>query len=137
MKFFIDFEFDGDTIVSLAVVPLNPDYLPFYEVAVSEVRSEWVREHVVPHLNRDPIGLPALVQKLGLFLSQFSDWEFIADWPTDVSLLASLLHDGNGKMLPSAAIIGFTVWRVDPVSALPHNALADALALREVYWRGG
>lgn len=137
MKFFIDFEFDGDTIVSLAIVPLNYTMETFYEVATDQVSDEWVREHVVPHLHKQPIGIEALRQKLGLYLTQFDDWHFIADWPTDISLIANLLHFGNGTMLPSTDTIAFTVWRVDPVSKLPHNALADAIALREVYRNGG
>ena len=69
--------------------------------------------------------------------TMFPTTEITPSPPTDISLIANLLHFGNGTMLPSTDTIAFTVWRVDPVSKLPHNALADAIALREVYRNGG
>lgn len=131
MIFFVDFEFDGPDIISLALVPVDESKASFYEVAQNTARNPWVKKNVLPVLCKEPIGLPSLRELLESYLSTFDEWTFIADWPTDIALLANLLHNGDGTMMRSPKSIEFRVWRIDAPSLNRHNALADAEGLRD------
>ena len=63
------------------------------------------------------------------------DPEILADWPTDIELLCGLLSFAPGRMvpLPDTSFRLLNVGSFSPAenSAVPHNALHDARALKD------
>lgn len=143
MRYFLDTEYDGfgGRLISLALVPEDGGE-ELYLVIAGEVTHPWVQRNVVPfldhvpeahrgpHLSRDAAG------------SAFAHWlagdpapELIADWPEDLSQIAMLIVTGPGEIhrvppltLRYMPLPGFSTARN---SAVPHNALHDARALRD------
>ena len=111
MRYFLDTEYDGfgGALLSLALVPeaLQSPRLP--RRAAAEALAGWLAHDDAP--------------------------EIIADWPEDLAQLAMLLLIGPGQMV---AVPPLTL-RFEPLnnfstaanSAVPHNALHDARALRD------
>ena len=146
MRLYLDTEFNGfgGELISLALVPqtggLHP-VLPkagvdaaFYEVCLWQEQTDpWVQQNVVPKLEKKP--LPVMQ-----FRSSFHDWikhwinpEIICDWHADAQHFCSLLA---GRDYGSSLDLGCTITILRtppgcPTYSNPHNALADALALRE------
>lgn len=143
MRYFLDTEYDGfgGKLLSLALVPEDGGE-ELYLVIDEEVTHPWVQRHVVPYFDMVPEGLRAppvpradAADILGRWLALDEAAEIIADWPEDLAQLAMLLVTGPGEM---KAIPGL-VLRFVPLrgfstaanSAVPHNALHDARALRD------
>ena len=143
MRYFLDTEYDGfgGKLLSIALVPEDGGE-EFYAVLEHDgVRSEWVARHVVPYLDTVPEGLKAprlsradAAEALAHWLAHDDAPDIVADWPEDLAQLAMLLVIGPGRMV---AVPGLTL-RFVPLhgfstaanSAVPHNALHDARALR-------
>ena len=143
MRYFLDTEYDGfgGKLLSLALVPEDGGeelYLTIDEPA----SHPWVERHVVPYLDHVPDTLqgPRLkrddaAHALAHFLAYDEAAEIIADWPEDLAQLAMLLVTGPGEMRTVPGL----VLRFVPLqgfstagnSAVPHNALHDARALRD------
>ena len=102
----------------------------------------WVERHVIPYLDMVPEGLKspplprrAAAEALAAWLAHDEAPDIVADWPEDLAQLAMLLVTGPGQMI---AMPGLTL-RFVPLhgfstaanSAVPHNALHDARALRD------
>lgn len=143
MRYFLDTEYDGfgGRLISLALVPEDGgDEL--YLVIAGEVTHPWVIRNVVPfldhvpeahrgpHLSRDAAG-----GALAHWLAGDPAPEIIADWPEDLSQIAMLIVTGPGEIhrvppltLRYMPLPGFSTARN---SAVPHNALHDARALRD------
>ena len=143
MRYFLDTEYDGfgGRLISLALVPEDGgDEL--YLVIAGEVTHPWVIRNVVPfldhvpeahrgpHLSRDAAG-----GALAHWLAGDPAPEIIADWPEDLSQIAMLIVTGPGEIhrvppltLRYLPLPGFSTARN---SAVPHNALHDARALRD------
>lgn len=141
--FFIDTEFNefGGELISLAIVPLHGDQ-HFYEVLSCDAPGPWVAQHVMPILNKPAISKALFQNRLAAYLFAIrqragGEVTIVADWPDDIRHLCESLIVGPGKMLGIGS--GFTfALRTDlgtQQSALPHNALADAHALRDDYIR--
>lgn len=137
MDLFIDGEWNsfGGSLISLALVPKTGE--PFYEVIerdpnVDEPIDPWVAENVIPKLGKAPVSYRHLQHKLGQFLNQFTRVRVIADWPEDIEWFCRLLITGPGERL-STPELSMEIHRVDAVSSNPHNALADAQALRDYF----
>ena len=143
MRYFLDTEYDGfgGRLISLALVPEDGGE-ELYLVIAGEVTHPWVIRNVVPfidhvpeahrgpHLSRDAAG-----SALAHWLAGDPAPEILADWPEDLSQLAMLIVYGPGEIhrvppltLRYMPLPGFSTARN---SAVPHNALHDARALRD------
>jgi hypothetical protein len=143
VRYFLDTEFNGfgGALISLALVPEDGE--EFYATLQSEVAAlPWVEQNVVPFLDHVPVGLvsPRLSRRdaaiaLSHYLAIDPEPEILADWPEDISQFCNLLMTGPGEMVPVPAI----TFQLTPLggfstaanSAVPHNALHDARALKE------
>jgi hypothetical protein len=132
MRIFIDGEWNsyGGELISLALVA--EDGRSFYEVLGCENPDPWVTENVMPKLAKPWIVMQSLQQQLEYFLSQFDSVHIIADWPEDIMWFCKVLITGPGTRLDTPPLT-MQILRVDTVSQNPHNALADAQALRDWY----
>jgi hypothetical protein len=131
MKLFIDGEWNsyrGD-LISMALVPIDGSD-PFYEVLECDKPDPWVKEHVMPKLYNLPITREHFWKRLEKFLMQYDEVEVIADWPEDISYFCNALITGPGTRINTPPLF-MRVIRIDTVSKDPHNALADATALRD------
>lgn len=144
MRYFLDCEYDGfgGPLLSLALVPEDGSE-EFYAVLEHErPLSEWVERHVAPYLDMVPDAFGrerqpgiAVAAELSHWLSGLAEIEIVADWPEDLALFCRLLVTGNGEVVDMPALSlrwlrlpGFSTARN---SAVPHNALHDARALRD------
>lgn len=144
MRYFLDTEYDGfgGTLLSLALVPEDGSEEFYVVIDQPEVRDEWVQRHVVPFLDMVPEALKgprlsreAAADALASWLAHDEAPDIIADWPEDLAQIAMLLVTGPGKMkhvppltLRFVPLHGFST---AANSAVPHNALHDARALRD------
>lgn len=134
MNIFIDGEWNsyGGELISLALV--TEDGRSFYEVVGCDNPDPWVAENVMPKLGKPSITLQELQKQLELFLRQFEfdSVHIIADWPEDIMWFCKVLITGPGTRLDTPPLT-MEVLRIDTISLYPHNALADATALRDWY----
>lgn len=136
MRLFLDCEFNGfgGELISLALVDENNQF--FYEVLACQNPTPWVVEHVIPILNHPPISLEAFQKQLQKFLNQYDAIEIIADWPEDFALFSRCLIVSAGRCL-SLPPLKMQLWMQESnakvASQQPHNALADAQALKLSY----
>ena len=129
MKLFIDGEWNsyGGELISLALVPEIGEH--FYEVLGCNNPDPWVAENVMPKLRKIPITMSLMQEKLEAYLSQFESIHIVADWPEDIMWFCKVLITGPGTRINTPPL-SLEILRVDTVSTNPHNALADAGALR-------
>ena len=143
MRYFLDTEFNGfgGTLLSLALVPEDGE--EFYVTLDCEATLlPWVEQNVEPFLDHVPVGLvsPRLSRRdaaiaLSHYLAIDPQPVILADWPEDISQFCNLLMTGPGEMVPVPA----TTFQLVPLggfstaanSAVPHNALHDARALKD------
>ena len=118
-------EYQGG-LISLALVVNEDRY--FYEVLDCDYPKPWVKEHVMPILNKPAISKELFQNKLETFINGFSQLDIVADWPDDIRYFAEALITGPGEMLKTPNL-SFHLKRIDAPSALPHNALADAIGI--------
>jgi hypothetical protein len=134
MNIFIDGEWNsyGGELISLALVA--EDGRSFYQVLGCDNPDSWVAENVMPKLGKPWVTLKSLQEQLEIFLRQFEfdSVHIIADWPEDIMWFCKVLVTGPGTRLDTPPLT-LEVLRVDTVSKNPHNALADAMALRDWY----
>lgn len=143
-RYFLDTEFNefGGELLSLALVRDDGDalYLIYPE---PRTWRPWVYENVFPIMNSVPAGYNShrVTQAEGakliadFFAARGGVPYIITDWPDDVRYLCEAIITGPGQM---AAIsrLQFDIVRVDAyptrlANAVQHNALWDALALRD------
>lgn len=135
-RLFLDTEFNGlgGELISMALV--SDDGQAFYEVAsIPEAIDPFVAEHVIPKLEKEPIGEQQFDNRLLFFLLKHDGCEIVADWPADFEHLCAAMTR-LGKSCNWHNPVQFTMRLVEtPVltPANPHNALSDALALRD-WW---
>jgi len=139
MRLFLDTEFNGfgGRLLSLALFPEDSSKELYFEFEPTEDIDSWVKDHVMPlmifnHKWIDPIN--AKIQLQG-YLAQFDAIEIVVDWPDDIKYFCELLIAGPGEMIHTIPKITFELRRdIDSLkSAHPHNALYDAIALKEAY----
>lgn len=146
MRFYLDCEFNGfgGELLSLALAPADKTIGTLYVILEStEPVQKWVKENVMPVMGegtRYPRNMAA--QLVATYLKEFPPYEYgrpqiVADWPEDFSHFMNLLLTGPGTMVnvpdfdcEYRAMRGFNT---ADHSAIPHNAKADAEALRD-YW---
>ena len=144
MRYFLDTEFNGfgGALLSLALVPDEGADELYLTLRSSDPILPWVERHVIPYLDSVPAGLvsprlerAAAADAVSHYLGFDPAPEIVADWPEDFSQFCNLLMTGPGQMVAIPAL----TFRLIPLqgfstaanSAVPHNALHDARALRE------
>lgn len=140
MRYYLDTEFNGfgGELMSLALVPADQSLESFYAaVDWVEKTDPWVEKHVVPHLGCGPMTRDEASVNLARFMVEraVGKMVIVADWPTDFEHLLALLITGPGHM-QSVPDFGMEFMRLPgfntaSTSRIPHNALADAEALRD------
>lgn len=140
MRLFLDTEFNQlrGELISMALVS-EDGKSEWYEVrAIPERPGEWVAEHVLPKLGKDPIGgdVP-FAESLREFLSRFNGCEIIADWPADFEHLCHYMtwiaSDNDFRLTTECSMRLINSGEFTPDN--PHNALSDARALRDWFRR--
>ena len=136
MRYFLDTEFNGfgGALISLALVPEDLAIPAFYAATICADPTDWVRAHVLPYLEIDPVAPEELGRRLATYLRNDDTALLVADWPEDIALAARALIAAPGRRYPIAHlrfelcdIFGFDS---GTASAVPHNAYHDAVALR-------
>jgi len=140
MRFFLDTEFNGfgGKLMSMALVPEDASKPEFYkELEMNDQLHPWVRDNVVPHLFQPPVSRYEFQNALAQYL-----WEcreeiiIIADWPDDIRYFCESLITGPGMMMKFVNNIKFELdFGIEYESAVPHNALFDARAIRDFYMK--
>ena len=144
MRYFLDTEFNGfgGELISLALVPEHGDQDYYAVLPLPETLHPWVERHVVPYLNSVPMGVLGgettrldAAEEIARYLAGDPDPVIVADWPDDIGYFCHLLVTEPGDMAPVTSLRfellrnpGFSTARN---SAVPHNALHDARALRD------
>ncbi len=143
MRYFLDTEFNGfgGALLSLALVP--DDGEEFYLILdCGDPILPWVERNVIPYLNsvpptlqQPPVQRAEAAAAIAHHLQADNEVLIVADWPEDIAQFCMLLLTGPGTMVPVPPIRfelktmhGFST-AVN--SAVPHNALHDARALRD------
>lgn len=143
MRYFLDTEFDGfgGPLLSLGLAAEHGDNDYYVVIPNDREPTEWVARHVIPYLRSVPrtlyneLDAEAAARDIAAYLAPDPDPEIVADWPEDIALFCRLLLIGNGEIVDVSSLRfrflrtpGFSTARN---SAVPHNALHDARALRE------
>jgi hypothetical protein len=144
MRYFLDCEYDGfgGPLLSLALVPEDGSEEYYAVLDHERPLSDWVERNVAPyfdtvpdHLRRLPQPSTEVAHDLSAWLAGLAEVEVVADWPEDLALFCRLLVTGNGEVVDMPPLTcrwirlpGFSTARN---SAVPHNALHDARALRD------
>lgn len=131
MRLYVDTEFNGfgGELISMAVV--SDEGHEWYEVLpLPEVVDPWVEANVVPCLGKAPVDSLAFRMCLHSWLKQFESPTVIADWYTDLvhffSVFAGRDHSECFMYPCKAQLMDISEYE----SAVPHNALSDARAIR-------
>lgn len=143
MRYFLDTEYNGwgGALLSIALVGEGGD--EYYAVIEHDGPLDpWVERHVIPYLDSVPEGLGgprlsrrAAAEGLAFFLAHDPEPLILADWPEDIAQFAMLLTTGPGLMVaippPRFQLVSLPGFSTAANSAVPHNALHDARALRD------
>jgi hypothetical protein len=144
MRYFLDCEYNGfgGPLLSLALVPEDGSEELYLTFDCPDPIEPWVERHVLPFIHHvpDSVKLPVISREqaahaIAMYLGDNPEPEILADWPTDIELICGLLTFAPGRMvaLPEMRFRLLTLGRFSPAenSAVPHNALHDARALRD------
>ncbi len=131
-KIYIDCEFNGfaGELLSMALVADNGH--EFYEVIeyVDAHIIPWVRENVLPILNKEPIKAGTAWNRLWKYLSHFDEVVVVADHPADIKYFCEFIQNDRGGYMPCPNLEFKLVKGVNYSSDIPHNALEDARAIK-------
>ena len=144
MRYFLDCEYNGfgGPLLSLALVPeFGGEELYLVFNCAGPIES-WVERNVMPYIDKvpDALKLPAMdreksAQAIAMYLGHDPEPEIVADWPSDIELFCGLLSFAPGRMVavPELRFRLVQTGNFSPAenSAVPHNALHDARALKE------
>ncbi|HEX7874455.1 MAG TPA: hypothetical protein VF475_16200 [Sphingobium sp.] len=137
MRYFLDVEFNGfgGDLVAIALVPEDRAEPPFYAAALCPAPVQWVTDNVLPKLGIAPQPLEEVALAFAAYLARDPAPVIVADWPEDIGHAARLLTNGAGhRLYPNAArfeLLPAEGFSADIFSDDPHNALQDALGLRD------
>jgi len=134
MRYFLDCEFNGfdGPLIAIALVPEREDRPAFYAVLPCPEPTPWVAEHVLPRLGQHPQSRAEVVAGLTHYLLADPAPMLVADWPEDIAHAAALLAFQGRRIVPQVRfdLLNLPGFDTASMSRLPHNALADAEALR-------
>ena len=137
MRLFLDTEFNGfgGKLMSMALVPEDNNIREFYkELEIKDQLDPWVKENVVPHMVLVPSSYYEFQQALAQYLWEVGECTIVADWPDDIRYFCESLMTGPGQMIAFMHNVKFELdLGIDYESAVPHNALHDARAIKEFY----
>jgi hypothetical protein len=140
-RLFLDTEFNGfgGQLLSVALVPEDDTKKTFYqELQLYENLEPWVKENVYPHMIMAPCSYQFYQQQLANYLWEIGNCTIIADWPDDIRYLCESFITGPGMSIKLMHNIGFYLdFGIEYESKVPHNALYDAIAIREHYIKMG
>jgi hypothetical protein len=132
---FIDCEFNGwrGELISMALV--SQCGKEFYKAMMpTKIIDPWVAEHVMPVIAAPFVEESQFAAALEEYLDQFNSIQLFADWPNDISYFFDCLVTGPGTRMKTPPLAAHVRdWLHSKGSKLPHNALEDARAIREVY----
>ncbi|HEX9807737.1 MAG TPA: hypothetical protein VGA34_12670 [Alteraurantiacibacter sp.] len=137
MRYYIDTEFNGSGGQLLSIALVREDGAHFYEALhAHELIVPWVKEHVLPILDREPTDRASAVKRLQKFLRKDAGPHiFVADWPEDLAHFCNMLMRDHGKrndpLQFACLLLHLPGFDTASASANPHNALADALCLHD------
>lgn len=133
MKLFIDCEWNSykGELISMALVPEIGEAW-YKEFKTTKEIDSWVQQNVIPKLKGFQVGRKIAQDSLQKYLLQFEAIHLIADWPEDIERFCELLIVGPGLRLDTPPLT-MEVVRIDAKSDNPHNALADAMGLKNAY----
>ena len=141
MRLWLDTEFNGfqGDLISMALV--SECEAEWYRVLPCSNPNDWVKAHVLPVLRKRPssqdqaIAVLRLTTSLARWLGQFPTIHIIADYPRDLEFLCRALILGQGDYIitpPLTLELRSDLPPVSAASAIPHNALEDARALKRL-----
>lgn len=136
MRFYLDTEFNGHggELISLALI--SPEGPSFYRAKrFDHPHNPWVVENVLPVIAVEYDRPLIFKLEFRQFIVQYPEAKIIADWHGD---LIHFLHLLQGPTFDSTLSYHCTLKIIntppgEPVSEIPHNALADARALMKWY----
>ncbi|QIG80297.1 hypothetical protein [Stakelama tenebrarum] len=137
MRYFLDTEFNGflGDLISIALVPEDPDAPIFYEAVACNAPNDWVRENVLPVLEKEPVSREEISDRLGVYLATDPEPVLVADWPEDLAHVLCLTVTGPGHRLKTPPLrfelLTDIQFNSAAASRVPHNARHDAIALRQ------
>jgi hypothetical protein len=143
MRYFLDTEYNGwaGALLSLALVPDDGEEL-YLTLDWDGALEPWVERNVLPYLDTVPDSLVSprmsrddAARTIAHYLAGDPEPLVVADWPEDIAQLNALLVTGPGVMVevPPLSFQFLPLNGFSPAanSAVPHNALHDARALRD------
>lgn len=140
MKLYIDCEFNGHggKLISMALVPGAGAGAEWYECVeiASDTVLPWVAANIIPVLCQSPISNARFHRDLSDFLTNYDGCEIIADHPADFMHLCRMMDNisAENDFVPPIACTMTLFRRTEHlVSKVPHNALSDARALRDLH----
>ena len=131
----LDTEFNGfgGELISLALVGEGGASVHF---ALPCARpAEWVAENVLPALGIASSSRRSAQAAVRLFLHQFARVNIVANWPEDIKHFCAFMVDGPAQCLATPRLtfeLRTDLAGTAETSAEPHNALQDAIALRDL-----
>lgn len=138
MKFYIDTEFNGfgGKLMSMAIVPEDTLVPEFYcELEMNDQLDPWVKDNVVPHMFQPRVTYSEFQFALSRYLLNIEqdDITIVADWPDDIRYFCESLITGPGERINTPNIKFELDLNINYTSLVPHNALWDARAIRDVF----
>lgn len=133
MRIWLDTEFNGwrGELISMALVA--DDDREWYRSLGCEQPTPWIAAHVMPVLRARRTTRERLQTSLWRWLRGFDRLQVIANWPEDFVHFCSVLVTGPGSRLRCPPLTMEMVEGLEVRSAIPHNALEDARALRAAH----
>jgi hypothetical protein len=134
MNIFIDTEFNGyqGALISIALVAEVESNWVYGVLPLPADVDPWVADNVIPKLMFPPRSLQAVRDEIVAWLGQFDSVHLIADWPDDITHFLNLLITGPGMRVgPDRFTVEVRRDIGSEHSAIPHNALNDAFAIRK------
>jgi len=139
MRVFIDCEFNGfhGHLITMALVSEDGNELYVDVDPCDKPVCDFVRQYVIPVIEAPgavphSLGQDQLPYALSEFLCQYGVVHLIADWPDDIKYFCESLITAPGKRVDTPEMV-MQIIREDAESEVPHNALYDARAIRDVY----
>ena len=133
---YLDTEFNGFNGQFISAALVAEDGREWYQATFCKNPTDWVSKHVIPVIGIRLLMYEELQESLRLFLQKYEEVTIVCDWPKDVDHFCRLLmlEDGSGRMIrtPRLTFVIDTSLNTYTESLTPHNALADARALRLV-----
>ena len=133
---YLDTEFNGFNGQFISAALVDEDGREWYQATYCRDPTDWVAKHVIPVINIKLLMYEELQESLRKYLQRYEQVTIICDWPRDVEHFCRLLmlEDSSGRMIrtPRLTFVIDTSLSAHTESLTPHNALADAHALRLV-----